>query len=272
MFDPSPYGDLPYYAPKPKVTIGIIIANVVGFLLSGLLPFTLQWREFLVVMSLSKDYAIESLWLWQFITYGFIFDISWSLIIFILFMYMLYVFGREVEMVMGGGKLLAIYLGCQAAGGFAHVVYQYLFHSSLAANGGQFPGALAVICTSAFMWPSRTIRLFFIIPITMILACIIMVGINVFYALVYLNTGAAAVACIGAAAASFIWFKTGPMFERIVNRIEQSSLRKRSLMADRTRKEVDRILEKISREGMSSLSRSEVKLLKKASRMFTRKQ
>ncbi len=274
MFNGDIFGDRPYWAPKPKATITLVILNIVGLFLSGIVTFTLQMRDYPDIMALTKDYAIESLWLWQFLSYGFVFCClnSWTLIFFMIFMYVFYIFGREIETVLGSGKLVAIYLGCQVVGGFTHIIYQYLFNSSLPAYGNQFAGAMAIICTAAFMWPDRPIMLFFVIPVKMIVACLIMIAINVFLALVYLNTGTALVASLGAVAASFIWFKTGPRLENLLLNLESASIKKRSQKDDRTKREVDRILEKISKDGMGSLTKYEVKLLKKASKLFTKKQ
>lgn len=272
MYDVPGYGDYGL-AQKPRAIHFLIFLNIVGFILSGIIPYFLAIRGYEEIMPLTKETTIEKLWLWQFFSFGFIYNVKdWAIFGLIIFMYMLYLFGKELELVVGSKKLIIIYFGCQAIGGYCYVVYQYLSCTSVPAVGNQFPGAMALICTSAFMWPSRPIFFFFLIPMRMITACLIVIGVQIFFSLIDWRRGGVPIASLGAIAASFVWFKTGPVFDSLVARMENASVRRKYLMEERLRKEVDRILEKISKQGRSSITKKEEETLKKASKLFARRQ
>lgn len=97
--------------------------------------------------------------IWQFVTYGFLHDTQ-NLLHIVFNMFMLWMFGREVELVMGARRFLTYYLVCVVGAGFVQLLVAHFTDSvypTLGASGGVF----GILLAFGMLFPNRTIMLIF---------------------------------------------------------------------------------------------------------------
>ncbi len=96
---------------------------------------------------------------WQFVTYGFLHDTQ-SLLHIVFNMFMLWMFGREVELVMGARRFVTYYLVCVVGAGFVQLLVAHFTNSvypTLGASGGVF----GILLAFGMLFPNRMIMLIF---------------------------------------------------------------------------------------------------------------
>lgn len=268
--DVSPYTEQRTRAHRFSWTNLLIILNLTGFVVTGFLlkinPKWLPWLEF------DKATAIEKLYVWQFGTYSFVQLIDWMYIPWlVLGIYVLYTIGNELEAEIGSARYLTLYFACAAYGAVAHAVLQYL--GPVIAPGIKF-GPAATLCapvlgiaqTAAFTWPRRPVLFLFFLPMRLRTA---MIGLGLLWLgfAFWLNgLGPSGGAILAAVAIAAFEPRINRGFERAAMRRERDQF----LEEVDVRRRTDSILEKISREGMASLTRAERRTLKLASRILNR--
>jgi membrane associated rhomboid family serine protease len=201
----------------------------------------------------------------------------------------LFFFGPLIEQVLGGKRYLAFYLLCGVAGGLMYLILNlagYVWVGSLGlpvipgllfnATGtpliGASAGVFGVLVGGAFLSPNVKVLVFFIIPMrlaTMAWVLIIISILSIFFGTQ--NAGGEA-AHLGGAIAGFGFIRHPDRLHRFfdwLGRFDPTSSNfrvKPSRVAAHPRTdEIDRILGKISREGLHSLTNREKKLLQGAS-------
>jgi len=200
-------------------------------------------------------------------------------------MLVLFFLGRDVEQVYGPGEFLRLYLTLVA---FASAVW-IAVNNLLGAPGhvgayGASGAVTGVVILYALIFPRRTLLLFFIIPIPAWVFGLLVVVLDMLGAS-QIGEGDSNVAYsmhLAGAAFAFAYHRAGWNLSRLgqslVGRI--SLRRKPCLRVHRPEEpqppsnlnvEVDRILEKIYREGESALSAQERKTLEAASRQYQQK-
>src|SRR5262245_14602242 len=282
--DVSPYTEQRTRAHRFSWTNLLIILNLTGFVVTGFLikfnPAALEWLQF------DKAGAIEKFHVWQFATYSFVQLIDWMYIPWlVLGIYVLYTIGNELEAEIGSVRYLVLYFACAAYGAAAHAVLQYLgpviapgtyFGPDLA--GARPPGSpfgpAATLCApvlgiaqmAALTWPRRPVLFLFFLPMRLNTAVIGLGTIWLGFSF-WLNGLGPSIGAIAAASAIALFEpRINRWFERTAMRRERDQF----LEEVDVRRRTDGILDKISREGMSSLTRSERKTLKLASRILNR--
>ncbi len=200
---------------------------------------------------------------------------------------MLWSFGSELERLWGSYHFLRFFLLGVAGGTVTAAVVSLLLPGFYVAGFGG--GLAAVMVAYALIWPDRQVLFFFVIPMRMkwvILIILVMLALSgpdsnivlmsggsvtgalfVFY---YARKGR--LAQMGSYSAANAVSTRGPsLMERIQESLRKRRLRKKAkeiqLRID-MKDEVDRLLAKISKEGMKSLSRKEKSFLDKASKEF----
>ncbi len=233
---------------------------------------------------------------WQFyqlLTYGFVH--SESDVLHVIFnMLILWFLGREVEAVYGGKTLLKFYLSTIFIGAVGWVALEYLIvagqgvsltdpnlrnHILLGASGGVVGVAMVFVLRD----PHRTILFMFIVPMPIWLLAVIMIGFDVIRTFDRTSGVAASVHLIGAAM-GYVFYRTQWHLGYLLpSSLSLERLKPRPKLRvhdpdddigdlpDKLAAEVDRILEKLGREGESSLTRKERKTLEEASRRYQRK-
>jgi len=243
----SPYIDEPRVAFQWTATAALTAAHVIGFVLCGLAPDAAD------VLMLQTQDAVGRLWAWQFVTYGFTQTLNREgLVWFLLFTLMLWQFGRQLESHVGARRLLMIYFAGLAYGGLVQCAYLYSVQSVARTSGFLYPGFFAVLMTLALSFPRQPIRFFFLFPMKLIHSTLILMALDVYFCIKDFRTGAAPFASVGAAATAWAIFKINPAIDRwFFGR----------------RFKVDELLDKISREGIGSLTKEERRFLEKAGRV-----
>lgn len=238
-------------------------------LIPGYLPLSLE--------------GIEKGYLWQLVTYQFMHAGFWHIL---LNSWVIYVFGRELEFLLGGKKYLALVFSSGVVGGVFQMLAAWVWPQYF---GGSVVGASAcgfgLIAAYAMMFPDRelTMLLFFFIPVhlrartLLTISVIIAVAGFAFHDLVM--PGVAHVAHLGGMAMG--WFFIRKIVQGDWSRLT-GSLRPAEKRAKRTsaqaptepldedseagfmESEVDPILDKISAHGIQSLTARERQILETA--------
>ena len=232
---------------------------------------------------------------WQLITYQFMHGGFWHIFF---NMFILWMFGMEIENLWGSKKFLIFYLSCGVAAGLFQLFISPLLGALAAPTIGASGAIFGVLIAFGMLFPDRPIYLYFIIPIKAKYL------IGFFVVLEYLSVGnpndpVAHLAHLGGALAGFLFI----MFDKSIE-----SPVKRKLMGSRyyssgssftnpfknfgknfkvnkdkiedakfydingkkddevSQEEIDRILDKISQSGYSNLTEKEKKILFEASK------
>ena len=261
------------FAQESRVDIGNGHSVVVGHWLSDM-------------MAVHVD-TLTHPWLWwQFLTAGFAHSPLRSE--HILFnMLALFFLGRDVERAYGPKEFLRLYLVMVV---FASVVWDVANMAvgtpgRIGAYGAS--GALAgVVVLFALNFPRATILLFFVLPMPAWLFGVLAVAMDIYGAMHADGSNIAYSMHLAGAAFAFIYYQRGWNLGRLTGRVKWPSFRRQPHLrvhapeeetpSDREApsdmsEEVDRILEKIYREGESSLTAKERKFLEAASRQYQRK-
>jgi membrane associated rhomboid family serine protease len=252
----------------------LIIANAVVLLL---LMTLFTSREIFQALQFSPRTAITRPW--TFVTYMFVHA---GLLHLLTNMLMLYVFGTAVESRMGSRNFILYYLYC----GVGAAVFSLLLGGIMPV--GAFVGAsgavLGVAVAFAYFWPEAELIVFPIpIPIKARTLVLGLVALDVIGSRLWPNDGIAHLAHVGGALFGFFFFKVqsvsrrGPSqpartVERVVMVQSGSSEPERrtpvtplhprhGIESDPVTAEVDRVLDKISQRGISSLTPAERRFL-----------
>lgn len=269
----------PSFAPEWTAVMTIIIVNiglwVANLLAAGEIPIT----AFLAL----KGNLFERPWdLWQLVTYGFVHDPTSPMHVFVN-MLALFFFGREVEAVLGRERFVRFYLIAIVIAGLAWLA-GLRGGGMMATLVGASGGVAAVVAMFIWYFPRQTVLIYGILPVPAW-------AFGLLYFVSDLQGAAggggrvAHVAHIGGALFGLLYAWQGGQIESVTRRIGEAAsgwLRRRPDVRlyrgqddhDRTndaeyeklKADVDRILEKISRSGESSLTSQERKTLADASR------
>jgi membrane associated rhomboid family serine protease len=233
---------------------------------------------------------------WQLITYQFMHADFWHLF-FNMFLG-LWMFGTEIEHILGSRKFLFFYLFCGVAAGVAQLVLMPILEpGTMAPVLGASGAVYGVMIAFAMYFPDRYIYVYFILPVKIkyFIGFLVLVGV--------LSVGGqsniAHMAHLGGALAGFVfiyyekrqsyrkspfdqaqqWFDsirqgsktanyTDKMHDANVYEINDGSKRTKPPMSEReiNQARIDEILDKISNSGYQSLSEEEKKILFEASK------
>jgi rhomboid family protein len=252
----------------------IIIANAVVLLLLMTLftsPDLFQALQFSPRTALTRP--------WTFVTYMFVHA---GLLHLAANMLMLFVFGTAVESRMGSRNFLLYYLFC----GVGAAVFSLLLATVLPVGGfvGASGAVLGVAVAFAMFWPDAELIVFPIpVPIKARTLVIGLVVLDVIGSRLWPNDGVAHLAHVGGALFGYLFFRaqllsrrstapTARTVERVVmvqsgsaepeRRTPITPMRSRPRVdADPVAAEVDRVLDKISEKGISSLTPAERRFL-----------
>ncbi|MFH1918411.1 MAG: rhomboid family intramembrane serine protease [Planctomycetota bacterium] len=221
---------------------------------------------------------------WQFLTYGFAHSPPpdyWHLVGNMLVLFFL---GRDVESLYGRKEFLRLYLAMLLVAAVAYVVIQKLqgapdYVPVVGASGA----VTGIVVLYALNFPRRILLLFFVIPMPAWVVGLLVVFSDVYGAINSEGAHIAYTAHLGGAAfallyqrgrwnlirltpgwALFGWLKSRPKLQ-----VHNPDRRQRE--DQELSKEVDRILEKLHREGEESLTRKERRTLESASRQYQKK-
>lgn len=302
-YRPSGFGGFTFFPPVIK---NLLIINVGVFVLQ-LIFDNLMFGGVPGWYFLNKYFALNPLTgfdvfgqpfnfqIWQIITYQFM-HADFMHILFNMFM--LWMFGIEIEHIMGSRKFLLYYLLCGIGAGLLHVLFSPLLSDTLAYTIGASGAVFGVMIAFAMFFPDRYIFIYFLIPIK----AKYLIAILVVFEFLSVNEPSvvAHLAHIGGAVTGFIFLlldkRNNFSFNTFLNTFKKSkpfdsyrgfrnsrfsrpknddeiedakfydmnNSKKDEIIV--TQEEIDRILDKISQSGYQNLTEREKKILFEASK------
>jgi membrane associated rhomboid family serine protease len=273
----GPYGRQPGFdlgGPRAMVT-NLVIANAIVYIAQIFTGGANSWitNNF----SLHADWYLQPWHFYELLTYGFLHSPRdvWHILV---NMFVLWMFGREVEYRYGRREFLAFYLVAIVVAGLvwsiAEIPSRNHFSSVLGASGG----ISAMVILFALNFPNRMVLFMFFIPMPMWVLAVIVVGWDAFGA-VQRSGDVAFTAHLGGALFGFLYYQWGWRFERwLPSGSMAKRLRRKPKLrvidpdqVDSTDSRVDEILKKIQEQGQDSLTRGERRILEQASREYQKR-
>ena len=266
----------------PRIVKRLLIINIAVFVLTTIM---VRWQDMIYyVFGLVPALVNTRFMVWQFFTYMFLHG-GISHIFFN--MLVLWMFGAELEYNWGSRDFIIYYLVCGVGGGLLVWFTAFLGLSSMTAPTIGASGAIfGLLVAFGLMWPDRLIYIWGIIPMKALHLVLLFGAIDLFSGLTGSGGRIAVFAHVGGGLTGFIYLKFGwrmaVQFEGLANRMKRrkftvidggrSASRKDSPRDSESGgvhpdidEEVDRILDKIAREGMDSLTDRERRILDRAS-------
>jgi len=204
--------------------------------------------------------------IWQFLCYGFLHDpgslshLFWNMLL-------LFFFGTLLEGILGARRFMTAYVGGMLAGALLHcIAYGFGWIVDRPAVGAS--GAiLGVVVACAVFRPNHTV-MFFFIPVSLKVLVAGLVMFDIFWAIESVgdvHTGTAHWIHLGGAAFGFFGARGGLLKLDLLARFEARRAIRTEERRQGDEEVVDRLLKKISEEGLGSLSEKEKAALKRAS-------
>ncbi len=245
----------------------IVLINILVFVLVNVFR-SINWYG---IFGLVPAFVFSRLMIWQLVTYLFLNAGIWSLA---LNMLMLWMFGSVIESVWGTKRFLFYYFLTGIGAG----LFSFLFAFSSTAGVYGCSGAIfGLLVAFAVMFPDNIILLFFIFPMKMKYAAIILGLINLLGALSNPGNGVAYLAQLGGGLIGYLYLKNEtlrfklarfrmPEFRPPAPKYPPAPASEKEMPP--AEEEIDRILDKISAQGMDSLTPQEKETLKRKSKVL----
>jgi membrane associated rhomboid family serine protease len=278
--DPPEYRpDEPYGGGAPQLALpqmtratrALLIANsvalVVSFVIYLAAPAT--WGRIQDTLGLQPARWREGwplLPIWQVVTYGFLHSVT-DILHLLLNLLTLYFFGTMLEESIGTRRFVVFYFAAEIVGALFFLVPGILTGGEVAAIGAS-GAVLGVMVAMATLRPRQRV-LFIFVPVTLSFLALVFFGITVFDAALQLKAGGgggtAHLVHLGGIVYGFLAVKARWIFADPISALERSRAAREVERRQGDEARIDQLLEKINREGMSSLSKSEREFLKRVS-------
>lgn len=276
----------------PRTMVGtLILLNVAAYLADAL--FTAEGHRITAFLAAPANVLSHPLSWWKLITYGFAHHPNPQHIF--LNMLGLFFLGPEIENTYGRREFLRIYLAALVIGSLTWAIINWAQGNPRGILLGASGAVTAVVVLYALNFPHRTLLLFFFLPVPAWFAGLLVVLLDLYGAIQRPDSHVAYVVHLAGAALALVYFQTGLNFGRLLpdlSFLRHWSFRRRPPLRlrrpepdeaiaedtaepaaeDELATEVDRILEKISREGEASLTRKERRTLRLASQQYQKRQ
>jgi len=186
-------------------------------------------------------------------------------------MFALWMFGTEIESRWGSRSFLKFYLLCGFGGALLSLIVNPGLSYPIVGASGAIYGVLAAYW---FMFPDRTLYIFFMFPMKVRWA------IPLFALLNFVASGpnVAHLAHLGGALVAFIYIKIDWRWNIIPRWIKSKRVKKKEAKIEKNRqkaeeimKRVDKILDKINEVGIENISKDDRKFLEDASQILSNK-
>jgi membrane associated rhomboid family serine protease len=254
------YRTTTYYRPFdetfPEGVKLLLIANAAAFVLQLIVPGLTP------LFGLTPADVVGRLRLWQPVTYMFlhggIFHILFNLLI-------LWMMGGEVERFWGKREFLRYYFICGL--GAAALAFVFAWDRLVIGASGAIFGVMVAF---ARLFPDRIIYLWFVVPVPAKYLVLILFALELL--VVGSRDGVAHFAHVGGAITGFLYLRYGWRDRLTLEGVTHRWRRRRLTLHAGGRAtgdeaaEIDRILDKISRSGLASLTPEESRILQRASR------
>lgn len=299
-YRPSGFGGFSFFPPVIKnlllINIGVfIIQLIVDNLTFGGIPGGYFLHRYFALNPITGFDAAGipfNFQIWQIITYQFMHG-SFTHILFNMFM--LWMFGMEIENIMGSRRFLTFYLTSGVGAGLVQLLVSPLLSDNLGWTIGASGAVFGVMIAFAMFFPDRYVFIYFLIPVK----AKYLIAILVIFEFMSVSEPSvvAHLAHIGGAVTGFFFLiidkKNHFGFRTLLNNFKKSRTfgsgynfrrpapKQRQDIEDAefydvtnkhkdedevTQEEIDRILDKISQSGYKNLSNREKKILFEASK------
>lgn len=260
----------------PRITSVVkwlLIANV-GIHILQVMLFPAQMRDPMVLTPVEEAFAVNPetvgrvLQVWRLVTYQFLHGSAFHLFANMLGLFFL---GPTLERHWGSKRFLVFYLFCGVAGGLSYYLLMLVRLVGVGAMVGASGAILGMLAACAILFPNFVVFiLLFPVPIRVAAIGLMLVyTINVF--LGGWNSGGDA-AHLGGMAAGTAYVLLFPRLGRLRLKRRAGSWEKNMEQRRLLQVEVDRILAKVHRSGLHSLTAKEKRILKKATQEELRRQ
>jgi len=258
---------------------GLIIANVIVYFLQ-MLTSGRDGSPLVDALALTPQSVRESFAIWQFVTYMFLHG---GLMHIAFNMLGLWMFGAEVERIIGTRRFLWLYFGSGVIGAVLHFVITIVFNRDPSIHMiGASGGVIGVVVAFAIYCGEAIVLFFLFFPMKARTAAILFVAIDLFAGVQSLKDGrgdgVAHFAHLGGALFGYLYCKgiRGAKFGRIFSSGGRKRFKPRLIKTDPPgeaakggdvlKNKVDQILDKIHTQGVTSLTDEERRILDEASR------
>ena len=258
--------------PKPgKVVKYLLIINIAVFLLQ-----VISQAAFGLDLGLLFGAMLGGWWqVWRYVTFQFLHS-QYSLWHLGLNMLGLYMLGSPLEMQWGSKQFLKFYLVCGLTAGVAFVIMAAVMALPadiplIGASGGVY----GIVLACAVLFPHFRL-IFFLFPVPIRLAAVIIFGGMIL--VIFSSLGSqqrsprfwSDVAHLGGAVAAAVWIWVLPRLRGVTSqsraKLNQGAWERKMAKRRQEQAELDRILEKIRRNGINSITRKERQKLQEATR------
>jgi membrane associated rhomboid family serine protease len=247
----------------PPAIKWLLIANVAVFFLQNITAAAFRF-PLAAILGLNPYWVLRGM-VWQLATYMFL-HFNFTHIFFNMFA--LWMFGRDVERTWGARSFLFFYFFTGVGAGILS------FLTSLGSNVttiGASGAIFGILVAFGMMFPNRVVLVFFLFPMRARNFVILFGALELWMTLATgpQGGGVARFAHLGGMLFGYLYMKYGDKFRFSLPRVRFNlgSARRKKKEEDWMRfmkDDVDPILDKISREGIHSLTRKERRILKKA--------
>lgn len=249
---------------RPRVVLlSLIGANVAAFITQLFLEAYQPGfaREYLGL----SDHGLRSAYAWQAVTAMFLHQGAWHLVG---NMVVLYLLGRDVESIIGQRQFLLLYLAGALSGEIGHLAFMPATTVLLGASGG----VAAVLMAYATILPELELTSMVVLPIRLKAKHLAYFAFAIVGILMVVDRFGTIThsAWFGGCVAGWVYahllgFGYPSFLQRALRQRRAAAERYRLMTFDQfVSEEIDPLLDKISREGMQSLTRHERRTLAKA--------
>jgi len=258
-----------YYRPRYGFG-GMLTPMVKSLLIINIIVFLLEYitggSEMIYFFGLVPRFIVHRFYIWQFVTYMFLHGGLWHLF---LNMFILWMFGSEIERYWGSRTFLKYYF---ITGVGAGVLSWLTALNSVTPTIGASGAIYGILVAYGMMFPNRPVYLYFLLPVKAKHFVIFLVIMELMASRGQASSGIAHFAHLGGMLFGYLYLKR----ERLTYLLKGALLDRRSKRRTQQKweeeqrrdmdRKVDEILQKVSREGMNSLTQEERDLLEQARR------
>lgn len=255
------------YRSLPPAVKGLLTATVGVFVVQWILSAT-GGPNPVGLLGLTPALVTGRLWLWQTVTYLFLHGGPFHLLF---NCYMLWALGKVIELQWGTKSFLFYYFLCGVGAAAVNVLVEPHAMTPVIGASGAIYGLLVAF---AMMYPNAVFLVMFIVPLKAKHAVIFFAILELMFSASANQSHIANLAHLGGMATGFLYLKSRTWRYdlrywqgRFGDWARKKTAPKPHMQFHELGAEVDRILEKISQKGRSSLSRDEQQLLERYSRM-----
>ena len=245
----------------PPMVKWLLISNFVIFIV-GYLTYDSFGKYFYAYGEVNPSSLANVLQIWRLLTYQFlhadVFHLVFNLIV-------LYFMGPFVERAWGSKAFIKYYLICGAAGGVVYTLLARLGIPGVGPMVGASGAIYGLMAAMVVMYPRMKVLLWGLIPMTMYWLCILAVIVSLINIAAGKNAGGEA-AHLSGLAMGFVYVIYLPRLRQSRMQRSKGNWEKKMAAERDFQKEVDRILDKVHREGINSLSNGEKRILQEATR------